>query len=87
MHHWSPSPPSAAQVDPYESTLLDIVTVTSAGILLIRIMLGYQRMADRFRSYVNEMLQVRDGESQRGGGGMQCIRGGESREGMHCIGG
>lgn len=35
--------------------LLDIVTLVSASAFIIRVILGYQRMADRFRSYVNEV--------------------------------
>lgn len=43
----------------YDSVVLEVVTLVSAGAFLVRVVLGYQRMAERYRSYVNEVLQQR----------------------------
>lgn len=45
----------------YDNVLLDVVTAGSAAVLLVRIVLGYQRMADRCAA----------GEARGGGGGAE----------------
>jgi hypothetical protein len=50
----------------YESVVLEVVTLVSASAALVRVVLGYQRMGDRYRSYVNEVLQQRTVASQEG---------------------
>eukprot|EP00955_Chlamydomonas_euryale_P027318 288160-Chlamydomonas_euryale.AAC.1 len=44
----------------YESVVLEVVTLVSASAALVRIVLGYQRMGDRFRAYVNEVCVGQD---------------------------
>ncbi|GIL76479.1 hypothetical protein Vretimale_6016 [Volvox reticuliferus] len=50
----------------YDSMLVDIITFGSAAVLLVRIVLGYQRMSDRFRSVVNELLAEKALAGQEG---------------------
>ncbi|EFJ49215.1 hypothetical protein VOLCADRAFT_90139 [Volvox carteri f. nagariensis] len=50
----------------YDSMLVDVITFGSAAVLLVRIILGYQRMADRFRSVVNELLAEKALAGQEG---------------------
>ncbi|KAG1668383.1 hypothetical protein FOA52_004893 [Chlamydomonas sp. UWO 241] len=50
----------------YESVVLEAVTIVSASAALVRVVLGYQRMGDRYRSYVNDVLQQRTVASQEG---------------------
>ena len=39
----------------YESIILDVVTLVSAAAFVIRVVLNYQQMDQRYRSYVNEV--------------------------------
>ncbi|KAG2494283.1 hypothetical protein HYH03_007636 [Edaphochlamys debaryana] len=50
----------------YDNLILDVLTFGSAAVLLVRIILGYQRMADRFRSVVNELLAEKALAGQEG---------------------
>ncbi|GLI64788.1 hypothetical protein VaNZ11_008193 [Volvox africanus] len=50
----------------YDSMLVDAITFGSAAVLIVRIVLGYQRMSDRFRSVVNELLAEKALAGQEG---------------------